>query len=151
MRTIDTRDLYTRKCELEELRDAVESAREELEEAEEAFESANEEDAPDAESAVDEASQNLSDAEADYGPDEQEELVELEELESEIGNLRYGETLILESDFEEYARELAEDITSGFREASWPFNCIDWEQAAKELAMDYTTVTYQGDEYLVHA
>lgn len=33
MNTIDTRDLYTRKRELEELRDAVNSAKEELEEA----------------------------------------------------------------------------------------------------------------------
>lgn len=150
MKTIDTRDLYTRKCELEDLRDAVTAAREELKDAEKAFESANEEDAPDAESAVDEASQNLRDAEADYGPDEQEELAELEELESEIGNLRNGETLILERDFEDYARELAEDIT-GCCETSWPFNCIDWEQAAEELAMDYTSVTYQGDEYLIRA
>lgn len=138
MKTIDTRD-------------AVTAAREELEEAEKAFESANEEDAPDAESVVDEASQNLRDAEADYGPDEHEEPAELENLESEIGNLRDGETLILERAFEDYARELAEDITPGFRDASWPFTCIDWEQATKELAQDYTSVTYQGEEYLIRA
>jgi hypothetical protein len=59
--------------------------------------------------------------------------------------------LILERDFEAYAQELAEDITPGFRDALWPYTCIDWEQAAKELALDYTTITYQGDEYLVRA
>jgi hypothetical protein len=34
---------------------------------------------------------------------------------------------------------------------NWPFTCIDWKQAAEELAMDFSTVTYQGTDYLVRA
>lgn len=144
MKTIDTRDLYTRKCELEDLRDAVTAAREELTDAGFPAGTMRSEMPADLREA-------LESAEADYGEDEQAELAELENLESEIGNLRNGETLIRECDFEAYAQELAEDITPGFREASWPFICIDWEQAAKALAQDYTSVTYQGEEYLIRA
>lgn len=39
---------------------------------------------------------------------------------------------------EEFAQELAEQIGEyDFRNASWPTNCIDWEQAAHELMYDY--------------
>ena len=108
MKTLDTRDLYKRKCELESLRDAVTTAREELE--------------------------------------------ELETLENEISDFKHGETMIPENDFEDYARQFAEDI--GAMEGvgdKWPCTCIDWERAARELAMDYSTVEYQGDTYLVRS
>lgn len=53
----------------------------------------------------------------------------------------YPDTLIRESYFEQYAREQAEDIYSQeLSDAKWPFTCIDWEQAAKELNHDYTSV-----------
>ena len=59
--------------------------------------------------------------------------------------------MIAVRDFEEYARELAEDIGAIPRDTAWPCTCIDWEQAAKELAHDYSLVTYQGDDYYVRA
>jgi len=153
MKTLDTRDLYKRKCELESLRDAVTTAREELDqiatnkpdedEGLAAFE-AWEKEKEDAES-------NLESAEADFGDDEKEELDELETLESEISGFMHGETMVRENDFEDYARELADDIGAIPDESRWPCTCIDWEQAAKELAMDYSEVTYQGDSYYVRS
>jgi hypothetical protein len=154
MKTLDTRDLYKRKCELEELRDAVTTAREELDqiatskpdedEGLAAFE-AWEKEKEDAES-------NLESADADFGDDEKTELDELETLENEISEFMHGETMILENDFEDYAREMAEDTHGkAVREATWPFTCIDWEQAARELAMDYSTVEYQGESYYVRS
>jgi antirestriction protein len=56
--------------------------------------------------------------------------------------------LIAESDFEDYARELAEDIGAIPDDAQWPCTCIDWEKAARELQVDYSSVTYDGTEYL---
>lgn len=61
----------------------------------------------------------------------------------------YGETFIRDSYFEDYARELAEDIGAVTGSESWPLSCIDWERAARELRMDYTSgelggVTYWG-------
>jgi len=29
--------------------------------------------------------------------------------------------------------------------------CIDWERAAKELRYDYTTVNFDGEDYLIRA
>ena len=95
--------------------------------------------------------ENLDSAKDDFGPEEQEELEELENLESEISDFRHGETMIPESEFEDYARQLAEDIGAIPDDLAWPCTCIDWEQAAKELEQDYTTVTYQGEDYLVLA
>lgn len=59
----------------------------------------------------------------------------------------YPITLIRDSYFKDYAQELAEDIGAINPDAAWPANCIDWEQAARELQMDYTTVEYEGVTY----
>ena len=61
----------------------------------------------------------------------------------------YGVTLIREDCFEDYARELAEDIGAISKDTSWPATCIDWEQAANELKMDYTEVDFNGVSYYV--
>lgn len=67
---------------------------------------------------------------------------------------QYGATLIRDSYFKDYAQELADDI--GYRDAladrdnvPWPFTCIDWAQAARELQQDYTSVDFDGVTYWV--
>lgn len=59
----------------------------------------------------------------------------------------YPITLIRDSYFTDYARQLAEDIGAIDPDASWPNNCIDWEQASRELRMDYSAVDYAGTMY----
>ncbi len=59
----------------------------------------------------------------------------------------YPVTLIRESHFTEYAQELADDIGAMTTGDKWPYTCIDWEQAARELKMDYSTVEYDGTTY----
>lgn len=59
----------------------------------------------------------------------------------------YPITLIRDSYFEDYARELADDIGAINSDMTWPNNCIDWEQAARELQMDYSTTDFDGIEY----
>jgi hypothetical protein len=63
------------------------------------------------------------------------------------GNWEYGEALIRDSYFENYAQELAEDIGAINADATWPNNCIDWEQAACELQQDYMSVEFDGVTY----
>lgn len=62
---------------------------------------------------------------------------------------QYGETLIRDSYFREYAEELAEDIGAINAEATWPNNCIDWERAARELRVDYTAIDFDGVTYWI--
>ncbi len=88
--------------------------------------------------------------------DESEEGEELkallalqDEAEGYASDWRYGETLIRDSYFKEYAEQLAEDIGAINRDASWPNNCIDWERAADELQTDYTSVDFDGVTYWV--
>ncbi len=59
----------------------------------------------------------------------------------------HGETLIRDSYFVEYAEQLADDIGAINRNATWPLTCIDWEQAANELKVDYTSAEFDGVEY----
>lgn len=58
----------------------------------------------------------------------------------------YPITLIRDSYFTSYAQELADDI-GGEGRNNWPYNCVDWNQAARELQMDYSTVEFNGVTY----
>jgi hypothetical protein len=42
---------------------------------------------------------------------------------------------------------LADDIGAIDRNASWPTNWIDWEKAALELRVDYSSVEIDGKTY----
>ena len=61
----------------------------------------------------------------------------------------YGSTLIRDTYFEEYAKELAEDCGMLEKEYRWPANHIDWDAAAEELQMDYILIDFDGVEYWV--
>lgn len=83
--------------------------------------------------------------------EELEELKMLQDLLSELAGRGgdkqwrgdwYPLTLIRDSYFKDYAQELTDDI--GAIDANWPLNCIDWDQAALELQMDYFTVEFDG-------
>ena len=78
---------------------------------------------------------------------------ELEQLFDELGEDAHWETAIPETDFEDYARELAEDIRPMPDDLAndWPYYCIDWKQAARDLRMDYTPFQFEGTDYLVRS
>lgn len=50
---------------------------------------------------------------------------------------------------EDYAQELAADCCEMPKDIAWPFTCIDWEQAARELQIDYTSVSFDGIDYWI--
>jgi len=82
--------------------------------------------------------------------DNGEELAKLRKLAEQADGApdwQYGETLISDNHFEDYARELAEDIGALENCDKWPATCIDWKQAAEELQQDYTSVEYGGTTY----
>ncbi len=60
----------------------------------------------------------------------------------------YPVTMIRDSNWTAYAQEYAEEICeSDMREARWPFNCIDWDEASRQLQMDYTSCEFDGVTY----
>lgn len=56
-------------------------------------------------------------------------------------------TMIPDCDFKEYAQELAENTGAIEKDFKWPAYCIDWEWAARELKMDYSSVEVDGTDY----
>lgn len=92
-------------------------------------------------------------ADSDRTADELDELRSLQRVAAQcadyVEDWKYGVPLIRNSYFKEYAMELADDIGAIDANASWPLTCIDWDQAARELRMDYTAVDFDGVTYWV--
>ena len=84
---------------------------------------------------------------------ERAELAALKALDEEASGYaedwQHGATLIRDSYFETYAREMADDIGAINDEDEWPCTCIDWERAARELQRDYMSVEFDGVTYWV--
>ncbi len=87
--------------------------------------------------------------------DENSELAALKALAEEASGYApdwtYGEALIRDSHFEDYARETAEDCGMLKDATSWPLRCIDWKEAAEELQQDYTSVEFDGVTYWIRS
>ena len=160
---IDTRDLQERLEELQELQSNIESAREEIEEKKGEIESLRadepvtteerkewEEKISGLENELEELADKLASVEDSFGNEEQEELAELESLESEVSEWRHGAALIPEDEFVEYCQQLLEDI--GDLPRGLPgYIAIDWDKTADNLRADYSEVEYQGTTYLVRS
>ena len=98
--------------------------------------------------------EELKDCQAD-GDDEidAEELKALEELAEEASgspDWEHGEALIRESCWTEYCQDMLEDCGDLPKDLPWYIH-IDWEWTAREIAMDYMTVDFDGIEYLIRA
>lgn len=93
------------------------------------------------------------DAEGEWTEDEETELSALTALASEAircsDDWEYGESLIRDSYFEEYAQLLAEDLGLGSPYDAWPMTCIDWERAALDLQSDYNAVQFGDVTYWI--
>ncbi len=85
--------------------------------------------------------------------DESSELAALlalvDEAEGYCADWRHGAALIRATYFVTYAQELADDIGAVDSSAGWPAYCIDWDRAARDLSMDYTSVSFDGIDYWV--
>lgn len=87
----------------------------------------------------------------DYAEEQQQLEVVLNDLRGKGGDHEYqGDwypvTLIHEYYFTRYARELAEELYGReLGQAVWPFTQIDWECAAEELRVDYSSLDIDVD------
>lgn len=136
--TIDSRDIIAR---IEELNDERQPLADAIAEADE-----NELDS----AALLDAQQALEEWDAS---EEGAELIALKALAAEAegyaDDWQYGAQLIRDSYFEDYARELAEDIGAINGDETWPCSCIDWVEAAAQLQGDYTSIDFAGVTYWI--
>jgi hypothetical protein len=79
--------------------------------------------------------------------DELNEIEEINTIEAECSEFPYGETLIADSEFDDYCKDLCEDL--GYISKDFPsFIEIDWDATANNIRQDYTEAEYQGTTYL---
>ena len=65
-------------------------------------------------------------------------------------NWYYGERIIHEDYFTQYAQELSDELSLGDGAmAQWPFTHVDWEAAAAALKQDYNEVEFEGEVYYI--
>jgi hypothetical protein len=93
--------------------------------------------------------EDIDDRDEDEAGDLAALLALAEEAEGYAEGWQYGEALIRDSHFEDYARELADDIGAISGDEAWPLTCIDWEAAAEALQQDYTSVDFDGVTYWI--
>lgn len=154
MKTLDTRDLCEilnkMESERENLVDWLTEKKEALEEATKTFNESTEtdEDREEKENDVIEARTEWEEAVqdlADWDDDNGEEFKELQVMRDNIDMWEDGVTLIPEDDFEEYTRDLIEDVYGKLPDI---IDCnIDWGGVANALKMDYSEFEYQGTTY----
>lgn len=148
----DSRELIERLEELEGERACLED---ELEACLEAHEAAVKAGNTTAALAAGEEVQKADDDITEWDDDNLEELEVLREAneqgENYVPDWTYGDTLIAERYFTEYAMELAHDIGAVQANEQWPHNHIDWESAASELLHDYTEIVIGDRTYLARS
>jgi hypothetical protein len=147
---IDSSDNYINPSDVEseadEYRDSIESKEEEIDEVRtelnDAIDDEDEEAEEDAELKLDTLLDELSELE--------DEAKDIFELESACNDYASGETLINEDIFAEYIEELAVDC-GDIKTNSWLYSYIDWERVAEDSKMDYTTITWRGQDFYVRS
>jgi len=86
----------------------------------------------------------------DKDEDETAELAALTAFREEVSQYNsdwpHGVGLIRDDYFEDYAQEQAEGM-SDMKTSQWPYNCIDWARAARELQYDYSSSDLMGETY----
>ena len=162
---IDSRDVIAR---IEELESDIEGWNEDIEEElESEIETLNEGDLEDVADMLEERTNNIEALRSDivdiedniktvrYDIEEaEEELAPLKSLADEAEGYapdwNYGATLIRDDYFEQYAKQLVQDIGDLPAEIpSYIENNIDWEGVASDIQVDYTSVDFDGEEYWI--
>jgi hypothetical protein len=79
--------------------------------------------------------------------EEEEELKELRYMESSVPDFRHGAVLVAEADFAKYVEQEWHE-TNEEAQVCWPYNCINWDDAADEVRSDWGDAEYNGTTYL---
>lgn len=67
---------------------------------------------------------------------------------SRIHGVTYPDQIICKDYFVEYILMWAVDVGYYDDSKGWPYNCIDWDKAAERMEGDYSTIDFDGEEYM---
>lgn len=152
---IDSRDIITLQ---EEMSDELDTLKEVLETREDDY-LCYKTDGGDDPTIIEDMIEAINDAKSDLDNFEMDDFNTLNELVSEgesSPDWSYGETLIHESYFEDYIKdminecwEMPKEIDSG----KWPWRHMEmnWADAAEEAKQDYMTISFGDETYYIRA
>lgn len=105
---------------------------------------------------LDNAQEELEDFDKSDDKGELEMLKEIVSQGEDSPDWSYGETLIHEDYFIDYAEELVNDcyeLPKELIQGTWPWNHMNmnWASAAEELKNDYSTIEVDGETYYIRA
>lgn len=151
--TIDSRDIIARIEELEQERETLVEAVTQAENALHDYEENNpivaesEDETPALEQEIEDAESAL----AEWEQENKDELRDLkafaEEVDGYCEDWRHGVTLVAESYFVEYCREMLQDCGDLPKDIPC-YLVIDWEATADNIRADYTEFTFRGSALL---
>jgi len=98
---------------------------------------------------IEELESELEDFEGDE--DDKEDMTDELKAASCSPDWPYGEILINDGYFEEWAEDFARDIGAISFDVQWPLTYIDWDAAAHALRQDYIEVDFDGVVYQIRA
>ena len=83
-------------------------------------------------------------------------LLKVQEQAEDCADWKYGESLIRESYFTDYIKELIDDcyeLPKEFNSGAWPWRhmTLDYQAAADEAEYDYTRIDFDGVDYLIRS
>ena len=83
-------------------------------------------------------------------------LLKVQEQADGYSDWKYGESLIRESYFTDYIKELIDDcyeLPKEFNSGAWPWRhmTLDYENAADDAKDDYTWIDFDGTTYLIRS
>lgn len=85
----------------------------------------------------------------DWRKNESETLEDLQKFKDAVNSAewKYGITFINEYHWENFVHDLVEETTDLNRLPSYITDNINWDGVAEDIAVDYTTVTFDGEEF----
>ena len=81
--------------------------------------------------------------------DDFDHIEEIDYVEDNVSEFSFGETLIPNDDFTEYCKDTAENCYNLKDVPDFIKYHINWDGVASDLEVDYSSVTYQGESFLV--
>jgi chromosome segregation ATPase len=152
---LDIDEVKTLKSDLEDIETDIETTNEEIEELKAKLEDLkmNETDTDEIHDQIVDLGNELRELSANLDDLNKKHLELCEQIDTDLDEVLYAlrnDIVVCESDFTEYCQEMLQECGDLPKDLPW-YIAIDWQQTADNMRQDYTSLTFNGTEYLYRA